>query len=85
MLEYVLITIRTMDGAVCADYRLPAETAVGKLLPLLRDVLAQQYPAVCNGWAKIRLYASGYPLNEEKSLADHGIWDGRELVVQEAL
>ncbi len=84
-MEHVLITVCTMDGTVCGDYRLPSGVAVGKLLPLLRDVLAQQSPAVCGPWTKIQLCASGYPLNEEKTLADHGIWDGRILVVQEAL
>ena len=84
-MEHVLITVCIADGAVCADYRLPAGVAVGKLLPLLRDILAQQYPTVCGSWTRLRLYASGYPLNEEKTLADHGIWDGRILEAQEAL
>ncbi|GLB67584.1 type VII secretion integral membrane protein EccD [Arthrobacter mangrovi] len=61
------------------DLLLPSEEPVGTLMPQILDMLADSPRD--NVAAKLLVQASGEPLAEQQSLADHGVTDGSKLTL----
>ena len=61
------------------DLLLPSEEPVGTLMPQILDLMADSPRD--NVAAKLLVQASGEPLAEQQSLADHGVTDGSRLTL----
>ncbi|MGF9661047.1 type VII secretion integral membrane protein EccD [Arthrobacter crystallopoietes] len=61
------------------DLLLPSEEPVGTLMPQILDLMADSPRD--NVAAKLLVQASGEPLAEQQSLADHGVTDGSKLTL----
>lgn len=81
--DYVIVTVQTESGTFLGDFQLPTAVPVGKIAALLREGLRKQLYGQIGSWEKMELCWRGFPLVKEKTLADHGIWDGNIITVRE--
>lgn len=81
--EYVIVTLQTESGIDLGDFQLPTAVSTEKIGALLLDGLRKQFYQQLGNWKKLELCRQGFPLENKKTLADHGIWDGSILTVRE--
>lgn len=80
-MENVIVTLRIQPANRQLDVELPAFAPVGQLRQQLLDVLSQADPVGFARVSYIRLQKDGAELEEDRSLAQYGIWDGSILDV----
>ena len=82
-MEYVIVTVRTKDGAWEADMELPAKMKLKnvaiKVLDTVKALDADRFEAL----HKLRFWHENRILHEEATLADYQIWDGSILVMDQ--
>lgn len=76
--DYVIVTIQTEAGTFLGDFQLPTAVSIGKIGAVLGEHLSE-----CSGWTETELCWRGFPLETDRTLADHGIWDGSIITVRE--
>lgn len=81
--EYVIVTVRTEAGALLGDFQLPTGVPAGRIAARLADGLKKQTFGRLGDWEEPELCWKGFPLANEKSFADHGIWDGNVITIRE--
>lgn len=82
--DTVIVTLRNSSGTFETDYELSAHSPVEQLSQLLLEGLVQQNPALFGKWKGLSFLFEGYRLQDQDTLSDLGIWDGKILTIEEA-
>ena len=77
MPEMILVTISWKEYE--RDFELPSSRPFSQWEESLRSVLRQAFPGILLSNRKIRLYCNDICIQENETLKQWGIWDGRRL------
>ena len=82
MIDKVIVTVKTDNGAFSIDMELPAQLSVKELAPKMLDALEQIDPRKFLGMDELTLINKGSVLSESSTLDSEAVWDGSILIVR---